>query len=177
MLGILVTSYKPHFFLYQDLLLSNLDKNKYKPIFMCSHENHEFVEMIGRNINNELQYLNVNPGHHDGVFMMNSLASNLFDDCKHILHYHADIWFSQTLIEKTYYNLLNSHYKIASIPRHWLFDDNGKFIDDKTVPFHYDFTIIEKDLFKKCFNVEILDDLKTKAVKNGHPSKQFEPCF
>ena len=61
MLGIVVTSYQPHFFLYQDLLLSNLDRNKFKPIFLCSHENHEFVEMIGKNINTELQYLDINP--------------------------------------------------------------------------------------------------------------------
>ena len=25
--------------------------------------------------------------------------------------------------------------------------------------------------------MNILDDLKMKSVKNGHPSKQFEPCF
>ena len=34
-----------------------------------------------------------------------------------------------------------------------------------------------KDLFKKCFDMNILDDLKMKSVDNGHPSKQFEPCF
>ena len=63
------------------------------------------------------------------------------------------------------------------MPRHWLFDSNGKYIDDKTVSFHYDFAILERELFQKCFNMDILDDLKMKAVKNGHPSKQFEPCF
>jgi len=177
MLGIVVTSYQPHFFLYQDLLLSNLDRNKFKPIFLCSHENHDFVEMIGENINTELQYLDVNPGHHDGVYVMNSLVADLFDDCEHVLHYHADIWFGQNLIEDTYNKLKKGGYKIASMPRHWLFDDNGKYIDDKTVSFHYDFAILEKDLFKKCFDMNILDDLKMKSVENGHPSKQFEPCF
>ena len=177
MLGIVVTSYQPHFFLYQDLLLSNLDRNKFKPIFLCSHENHDFVNMIGENINTELQYLDVNPGHHDGVYVMNSLVADLFDDCEHVLHYHADIWFGQNLIEDTYDKLKKGGYKIASMPRHWLFDDNGKYIDDKTVSFHYDFAILEKDLFKKCFDMNILDDLKIKSVENGHPSKQFEPCF
>ena len=177
MLGIVVTSYQPHFFLYQDLLLSNLDRTKYKPIFLCSHENHKFVEMIGENINTELKYLDVNPGHHDGVYVMNSLVSELFDDCDHILHYHADIWFGQNLIEDTYNNLKKGSYKIASMPRHWLFDDDGKYIDDKTVSFHYDFAILEKELFKKCFDMDILEDLKNKSVENGHPSKQFEPCF
>lgn len=176
MLGILVTSHQPHFFLYHDLLLSSLNKNKFKSIFVCSNENHEFVETMGRNINTELHYLDSNPGHHDGVYALHSLASDLFDDCDYILHYHADVWFDVKLIENIYEEIKLNNYKIASIPRQWLFDKNAKFIDNKTTPFHTFFTMYEINLFKKCFDMNILEDLKNDSVKNGHPSKQFEPC-
>ena len=45
------------------------------PIWINQISNYE-------NINTELQYLDVNPGHHDGVYVMNSLVADLFDDCE-----------------------------------------------------------------------------------------------
>jgi len=178
MLGILVTSYLPHYYLYQDLLVSNLDKNKFKVIFTTTHENHDFIKNISSNIKTPLYYLDQNPGKHDGTYYLVSSAINEFDECDYILHYHADNWFRDgtKMIEKTYEKLKNSKYKIGSIPRQWLFDENLNH-NDKTIPFHFDFCMMQKELFTNIFKVELLNHWKELSIKNGHPSQQFEPCL
>tara|TARA_R110002020_G_scaffold265040_4_gene479842 strand:+ start:414 stop:1127 length:714 start_codon:yes stop_codon:yes gene_type:complete len=178
MLGILVTSYLPYYYLYQDLLVSNLDKSKFKVIFATTHENDDFVKTISDNIKTPLYQLDQNPGKHDGTYYLVTSAMSEFDECDYILHYHADNWFRDgvEMIEKTYDKIKKEGYKIASVPRQWLFDDNLKH-NDKTIPFHFDFCMMESDLFRNIFKVELLDKWKNLSIINGHPSQQFEPCL
>ena len=178
MLGIVVTSYLPYYYLYQDLLVSSLDKDKYKVIFTTTHENHKFVEMIGKNIKTPLYYLDTNPGKHDGTYTLVSSVVSEFEDCDYVLHYHADNWFRDgtQMIEKTYKEMLLKNWKVGGVPRQWLFDENLKH-NDKTIPFHFDFCMMRGDLFRNIFQMELLDKWKQMSVENGHPSKQFEPCL
>jgi hypothetical protein len=178
MLGILVTSYLPYYYLYQDLLVSTLDKTKYKVIFATTHENHDFIRTIGNNIKTPLYHLDQNPGKHDGTYCLVTSTMSEFDDCDYILHYHADNWFRDgtKMIEDTYNHIKNTDYKIASVPRQWLFNENLKH-NDKTIPFHFDFCMMKSELYRNIFKMELLEKWKQQSVINGHPSQQFEPCL
>ena len=175
MLGIIVTSYLPHYFLYHSELLSKLD-GTYKSVFVTSYENHNFVKMVGVATKPELYYLDTNPGKHDGTFCLISSTVDLFSECDYVLHYHGDIFFREgtDLIEKTYQKVKKHNYKIAGIPRHWLFDDNQRYINNYAVPVHFDFTMVKYDLFKNIFNIENLDKYKEISIKNNHPACHFE---
>jgi hypothetical protein len=178
MLGIVVTAYLPYYYLYQDLLVSSLDKSKFKVIFATTHEHHEFTEMIGKNIKTPLYYLDENPGKHDGTYSLVTSVMSEFEGCDYILHYHADNWFRDgtKMIEDIYDKVVKEGWKVASVPRQWLFDDNLKH-NDKTIPFHFDFCMMRADLFRNIFKLELLDKWKRISIGNGHPSQQLEPCL
>ena len=178
MLGIIVTSYLPYYYLYQDLLVSGLDKNNHQVIFATTHENQDFIKTISANIKTPLYYLDQNPGKHDGTYYLVTSVIPEFEDCDYILHYHADNWFRDgtKMIEETYNKVKKEGYKIAGVPRQWLFDENLKH-NDKTIPFHFDFCMMKSELFRNIFKIELLDKWKKMSIKNGHPSQQFEPCL
>jgi|TARA_R110000824_G_scaffold6775_5_gene31293 hypothetical protein len=175
MLGIVVTSYLPHYFLYHSELLSKLD-DTYKPVFVTSHENHNFVKMVGGAVKPELYYLDVNPGKHDGTFHLISNVVEFLEGCDYVLHYHGDIFFRDgiDLITSTYKKVKEGNYKIAGIPRHWLFDDNMKYTNNCSLPVHFDFTMVKYDLFKSIFNIQNLNKYKELSIKNNHPACHFE---
>ena len=176
MLGIIVTSYLPHYFLYHSELLSKLNPTWFKPVFVTSYENHNFVKSLGEAVGPELYYLDTNPGKHDGTFHLISNTIELYSECDYVLHYHADIFFKHgiDLITKTYNKVKENNYKIGGIPRHWLFNDNLKYINNCSVPVNFDFTMIKYGLFKNIFNLENLNKYKELSIKNNHPACHFE---
>ena len=185
MLGIIVTSYSalPNC-IHHDLMLSKLDKSEYKSLFLTTWENKEFIEELNENLNTPICYLQndngdpLNPGHHDGVFYMCSSVVEEFKECDYILHFHADNFIrdgAKTIIE-TYNYAKQNNFKVVGLPRQWLFDDNLN-VNDKSIPFHFEFVMMKYDVWKNAFNLTRLNEYKHLSLTNGHPSQQFEPCL
>jgi len=178
MLGIVVTAYNPYYFNFHNILLSDLDKDNYNPVFISTWENQNFINEIGSNINFPLYYLEENPGKHDGTFYMVASTIECFKNCDYVLHFHADNWFrdGSKIISDTYEYVKKHNIKIAGLPRQWLFDEN-LVVNDKTIPFHFDFCMMEIELFNNIFDVTKLNQYKQLSLENGHPSMEWEPCM
>ena len=105
MLGIIVTSYSalPNC-IHHDLMLSALDKDNFKSIFLTTWEDKDFIQELSKNLKTPIAYLHgengevLNPGHHDGVYYMCASVVDEFKDCDYILHFHADNFIMQNKI-------------------------------------------------------------------------------
>ena len=95
---------------------------------------------------------------------------------KYVLHYHADIMFKDiNKIEESLNRFIDSNKKLAGIPRQWQFDDEGIFIDTKSLPFRSEVFITTTSLYKKMFDFNRFEEYRLKSRQNGHPSLHFEP--
>lgn len=185
MLGIIVTSYSalPNC-IHHDLLLSNLPKEEYKSLFLTTWEDKEFINELSTNLKTPICYLQdennnpLNPGHHDGVYYMCASVVEEFKDCDYILHFHADNFLRDgyKTITETYKYAKKNNIKVLGLPRQWLFTDN-LIVNDNSIPFHFEFCMMEYNVWKRAFDLEKLNYYKELSLKNGHPSQQFEPCL
>lgn len=185
MLGIIVTSYSalPNC-IHHDLMLSALDKDNFKSIFLTTWEDKDFIQELSKNLKTPIAYLHgengevLNPGHHDGVYYMCASVVDEFKDCDYILHFHADNFIRDGIetIKKTYEYAKQNNIKVIGLPRQWLFDDDLK-VNDKSIPFHFEFCMMEYNVWKNAFDLNRLNEYKQLALNNGHPSQQFEPCL
>ena len=179
MLGIVVTAYNPYYFNYHNILLKDLNKKEYKPIFVTTWEHEDFIATLADNINYPLYQLTPNPGKHDGTFYLVTSTKPHFEECDYILHYHADNWFKDgsKIISDTYEYVKKHDIKVAGLPRHWLLNDDLTTTGDKTIPFHFDFCMMKSELFNNIFDEHKLEEYKDLSEENGHPSREWEPCM
>ena len=121
-----------------------------KPKYICNWENKSDID----NLEKEVHWLNYNPD---------------------VFHYHADIKFHnlESLIS-SFKEFKKSNKKLGGIPRQWVFDNENKFIDNKSIPFRSECFFIKSDLYKQINN---LNQYRNKCIENGHPSLHFEPLI
>lgn len=174
MLDIIITCYDTEEIKYQKKLLET-SKLPYKFYFINNFEDQDKINLIAKETQLDIYWIDINPGKHLGALYLAFSAIPLLSS-PYVLHYHADmIWEDINIIDKLFKEFINSNKKIASIPRQWLFDDNGIFIDNKSLPFRSELFFITADLYKKVFNLHEYENIKNQCIKNNHPSLHFEP--
>tara|TARA_R110002167_G_scaffold2537_7_gene12787 strand:- start:5983 stop:6639 length:657 start_codon:yes stop_codon:yes gene_type:complete len=144
-----------------------------KPKYICNWENKSDID----NLENEVHWLNYNPDKHMGAYALATSASPLIEN-DYVFHYHADIKFHnlESLIS-SFKEFKKSNKKLGGIPRQWVFDNENKFIDNKSIPFRSECFFIKSDLYKQIFNINNLNQYRNKCIENGHPSLHFEPLI
>jgi hypothetical protein len=176
MVDIVCTCYEIDEFKLQAKFFKDFKYN-YPVHFITNYENEDYIKTISQEIGININWLPYNPGKHLGAFALAASANELLTQ-EYVLHYHADMDFRDVNdIDWMIKEVIQSKAKVAGIPRHWLFDNNGKFIDNKSLPFRSEFFFITKDLYQKIFDVSQYDILSNECIKNNHPSLHFEPII
>lgn len=151
--------------------------SKYTPNYICNWENKKEAKEFASSLNINLNWLDYNPNQHDGTYGLAASANELLTN-KYVLHYHADIIFKDiSKIEESLNRFIDSNKKLAGIPRQWQFDDEGIFIDTKSLPFRSEVFITTTSLYKKMFDFNRFEEYRLKSRQNGHPSLHFEPTM
>ena len=165
------------FYDYKELELQvNTFKNsQYNPIYICNWENEEDVLNESKRLNTPINWLDYNPNQHDGTFGLAASSIDLITN-PYVLHYHADIQFNDiSALSTCFDNFVSSNCKLGGIPRQWVFDNNGVFQDNKSLPFRSEVFFCESNLYKKIFDFNSFDLYREKSRSNNHPSLHFEP--
>lgn len=176
MLDIICTCHDVEELVLQNEMASN-SKLNYTFNFLTNNEDEELVKNVKTNINNVIYRLPVNLGKHLGAFSLAS-ASKLLLKNPYVLHYHADMVFEEIdLIEEMLEDFIKSNKEIAGIPRQWVFDNGGNFIDNKSIPFRSEFFFMKRELYEKIFNMDRYFVYQWQCLRNNHPSQDFEPIM
>ena len=177
MLGVLITTHRIDYILKQNEWLNGInEEHKVALVTIC--QDVKAVDKVNKETFFPIYQVDQNPGHMDGVYigLSTPFEGGLFDECDYVLHFHGDVETPPDYIDLLYMEV-KGKYKVGSQPRQWMFDDVGKFIDGKSVPFHTSFFIIETQLGKSIFKWGRLDEYKNKSIQNGHPDCHFEPMM
>ncbi len=174
MLGVLITTHKIDYIQKQNKWLKGIDKN-HQVALVTTCQDLMAVNHVNKETFFPIYQVDQNPGHMDGVYigLSTPFESGLFDECDYVLHFHGDVETPPDYIDLLYMEV-KGKFKVGSQPRQWMFDDAGKFIDGKSVPFHTSFFIIETQLGKSIFKWDRLDEYKDMSTQNGHPACHFE---
>jgi hypothetical protein len=176
MLDIICTCNDVEELILQNEMVTN-SKLNYTFNFLTNNEDEELIKNIKSNINNIIFRLPVNLGKHLGAFSLAS-ASKVLCNNPYVLHYHADMVFEDiNLIKGMLEDFIKSGKKIAGIPRQWVFDNEGNFIDNKSIPFRSEFFFMERGLYENVFNMERYWIYERQCLKNKHTSLDFEPII
>lgn len=174
MLDIIVTCYDAEEIKYQKKLLEN-NNLPYKFHFITNFEDENKVNEIKQETKLDVYWLNQNPGKHLGALYLAYSGISLITQ-PYVLHYHADmIWEDINIISQLTDEFIQSNKKAAGIPRQWVFNDEGIFQDNKSLPFRSELFFITSDLYKNVFELSNYEQIKNKCLENNHPSLHFEP--
>lgn len=163
MLDIIVTCYDVEEIRYQKKLLknSNLPYNFY---FITNFEDKGKVNLIKQETNLDIYWVDQNPGKHLGALYLAYSGISLINN-PYILHYHADmIWEDINIISQLAEKFIHSNKKVSGIPRQWLFNDDGIFQDNKSLPFRSELFFISSDLYKKIFELTQYENIKNRYI-------------
>jgi hypothetical protein len=174
MLDVVVTCYDVEEILLQHKIFKDLNL-PFNFHYITNNENKDRVDEIKQSTNLPLYWLDSNPGKHLGALYLASSAIDLISQ-PYVLHYHADMIFEEPLLIKDMLSsFIDSHKKVAGIPRQWVFNDDGVFQDNKSLPIRSELFFMESDLYKKVFDLNRYDEYRNKCILNNHPSLHFEP--
>jgi hypothetical protein len=177
MLDMLCTFYDPTEIHKQVEMFDGLDKDKYKFYYVCNWENQSDVIEHSKKANVEIYWLDSNPSQHIGAHHLLVAGGKLLDN-KYVVHYHADMIFNDIdKLEKMIKSFIDSKKDVASIPRQWCFDNNNKFIDNKSIPFRSEVFMMKTNLYKKVFDEDYISKRVQHALSNGHNSGPDAPHF
>jgi len=176
MLDIICTCNDVEELILQNEMVTN-SKLTYTFNFLTNNEDEELIKNEKSNINNIIFRLPENLGKHLGAFSL-AAASKVLCNNPYVLHYHADMVFEDiNLIKGMLEDFIKSKKDIAGIPRQWVFDNNGNFIDNKSIPFRSEFFFMKRELYDKVFKMGEYWGYADHCLKNGHPSLNFEPII
>jgi len=153
--------------------VSTFKDSKLKPKYICNWENKDEIDSL----KTDVHWLNYNPNKHMGAYGLASSAIPLIEN-EYVFHYHADINFHcLKSLEESFKRFKESNKKLAGIPRQWVFNNENKFINNKSLPFRSECFFIKSDLYKQIFNFTNFNQFKNQCIQNGHPSLHFEPLI
>jgi len=177
MLDIICTCNDVEELILQDEMVTNSQLVDYDFYFITNNEDSELINSVNSKISNPIYILPENLGKHLGAFSMACSSISLLEN-SYVLHYHADMVFEDiNLIKGMLEDFIKSGKKIAGIPRQWVFDKEGNFIDNKSIPFRSEFFFMKRDLYEDVFKMEKYWLYEWECLMNNHPSLDFEPII